>query len=365
MQSEENIAVDYVGVEFYKVLKENPNFHIESVAAVQNPLRDSPNFLDDKLNELFHLSTELDERQFSLVKKIRFKFLVHVLLFGSSWSSINTFLEVSRDDILQLARKVFSSNKNYSVSLLFNLQLMVIAVDYSIANIINTRQVKDSEMEDIEAVKKRKGEAALFFSCWEKFSDQEGFLLVSKAKSFLMKAASLDTCFFCQVPVSVKVCSWDCVKVKTRIVIDSYEQHFHPFFCMIDGEGSVACCGKESCNMEVLNMFQRNLKEFKSTDILLRFKTEYFFSCDFCHKRSSVHRCSACKSRWYCGAECQLDDWVMVHKEICGELGKKGRKQKRFNSKERMRVAGEVTEKRSVKWGREFLNNFFGRDLYK
>ena len=57
-----------------------------------------------------------------------------------------------------------------------------------------------------------------------------------------------------------------------------------------------------------------------------------------------------------------MDDWVCVHKEICGELGKKGRKQKRFSSQERMRVAGEVTEKRSVKWGREFLNNFFGRE---
>ena len=54
----------------------------------------------------------------------------------------------------------------------------------------------------------------------------------------------------------------------------------------------------------------------------------------------------------------------MVHKEICLGLGKKGRKQRRFNSQQRMLIAREITDERSVKLGRELMNRFLGPDLY-
>ena len=59
-----------------------------------------------------------------------------------------------------------------------------------------------------------------------------------------------------------------------------------------------------------------------------------------------------------------MEDWVLVHKEICLGLGKKGRKQRRFNSQQRMLIAREITDERSVKLGRELMNRFLGRDLY-
>ena len=71
--------------------------------------------------------------------------------------------------------------------------MFVIAVDYSIANIINNKHVKESEVENIETVQKHQDEAALFISFWEQFSDREGFLLLSEAKSFLMKATRTKT----------------------------------------------------------------------------------------------------------------------------------------------------------------------------
>ena len=241
------------------------------------------------------------------------------------------FLEGIRIDILQLTREVFNSNFSLSVSLWFNLQLMMIAVDYSFANILNTKHAKDYDKEKVEAVERRKEEAAVFFSCWEKFSDQGGCQVLSKANSFLVKAASLETCFICSAPVTVQLCSWACVREKAGIMTDSWEQDCLPFFRMIDGQGSVASCGKGACNMELINMSQRTMREFKTTVFLFKHRVEYFFSCDFCQKRSPVHRCSGCKSRLYCGAECQVEDWVLVHKEICLRLDKEGRKQRRFN----------------------------------
>ena len=53
IQVKEDSTVDNEGLEFYKVLKENPNFHVGSVSAVLNPLRDTDDLLDDKLGEYF------------------------------------------------------------------------------------------------------------------------------------------------------------------------------------------------------------------------------------------------------------------------------------------------------------------------
>jgi len=44
--------------------------------------------------------------------------------------------------------------------------------------------------------------------------------------------------------------------------------------------------------------------------------------CDSCfHLSLKVHRCSSCKTKVYCSAECQAEDWK-VHKFCCEELRK-------------------------------------------
>ena len=49
----------------------------------------------------------------------------------------------------------------------------------------------------------------------------------------------------------------------------------------------------------------------KNIDLLFRRK------CDFCHGMSEFgHRCSECKSKWYCSKTCQTSDWN-VHKRLC------------------------------------------------
>jgi hypothetical protein len=225
-----------------------------------------------------------------------------------------------------------------SVSFMFNIQLLLIAADFSIANMINTESVKDSEDEHVEALKGRKEEASQFFSHWQNFSDNQGFLLLSKANCFLMKAASLETCFICQVPVPIKSCSWACAVEKTQDMIKTNLKDCSPFYRMMDGLGSVTCCGKNDCNLELNCLFQSSLTDLKLTIELAKFTAELIFHCDFCYRRSSVHRCSGCKSRWYCGEDCQLEDWKVVHKEVCGKLSKMGRKQ-RFNSQKRKEEA--------------------------
>ena len=84
----------------------------------------------------------------------------------------------------------------------------------------------------------------------------------------------------------------------------------------MDGLGAVACCGKKECNLDMFSMFQAILKAHKLTMEVTRNRPEIVFVCGFCFTRSTVHRCSGCKNRWYCGEECQMKDWKIVHKEM-------------------------------------------------
>ena len=108
---------------------------------------------------------------------------------------------------------------------------------------------------------------------------------------------------------------------------------------MLGLRGAIACCGKEVCNKEIYDISKSDLRElFMAREVFNRWKL-VVFRCDCCGARSRVHRCSACKCRWYCGAACQGEDWRLVHKEVCGKL-KKGKKQ-RFNSDERKKASLE------------------------
>ena len=258
--------------------------------------------------------------------------------------SINLFLiTTSYYDLPDLA-SVFSGNIDKPVAFLFSLQLMMIAADYSIANVIKIEDAEGGEDEHLEANKRRKDQAASFFANWEKFSDQEGFLLLTKASCFLMEASSLETCLICQVPVPIKSCSWACAAEKIQDMIKTSLKDCSPFYRLLDGQGSVACCGSKRCNTELFCLFQSSLTDLKLTIELLELSPDFVFNCDFCHINGSVDRCSGCKSRWYCGVECQMEDWKLVHKELCNKFVKKGKKL-RLNSQNRKEYAKKLTER--------------------
>lgn len=41
------------------------------------------------------------------------------------------------------------------------------------------------------------------------------------------------------------------------------------------------------------------------------------YRCDYCFQfKSSIHRCSRCLTKFYCGKYCQLEDWS-IHKRVC------------------------------------------------
>eukprot|EP00092_Neocalanus_flemingeri_P015547 GFUD01016829.1.p1 GENE.GFUD01016829.1~~GFUD01016829.1.p1 ORF type:complete len:424 (+),score=130.02 GFUD01016829.1:110-1381(+) len=350
---EEEFPEDDLGEEFKKVLKEDHRFNLKDVTTLQNPLKDSGDLLDGKLQEMMshQFSSALNTKKINtdiVIRKIRVKYWVHVLIFGNSWKSTNLFLsEIFRnnDDIILLNKYVFSNVKDFHISFLFNLQLMLVATDYSIANMINIEAFKELEDEAFEAVKRRKSEASDFFSCWKKFSDQPDVLplLLNKADSFLLKDNNLDTCRICKVPIALKTYSWACAEEKSADMVKTKMEDCSPFYRLMDGQGSLACCGKKVCNWEMFSMFQSSVTDLKLTLEVIKFRPKFVFHCDFCYRKGPVHRCSVCKSRWYCGAECQGEDWKVVHKEVCGSLKKKGRN-KRFNSEKRKKVAGKVTE---------------------
>jgi hypothetical protein len=47
---------------------------------------------------------------------------------------------------------------------------------------------------------------------------------------------------------------------------------------------------------------------------------KYVYHCATCHKGSieQMNKCSACKSTYYCGRQCQKNDWSR-HKKVCGK----------------------------------------------
>ena len=93
-------------------------------------------------------------------------------------------------------------------------------------------------------------------------------------------------------------------------------------------------------------MFQTTLTDLKLTQEMTRLSQQFVFQCEVCYRRGSVHRCSVCKCRWYCGLECQNEDWKVVHKDICQMLKKKGKK--RANTEKRKKQAEEITENNNI-----------------
>ena len=47
-------------------------------------------------------------------------------------------------------------------------------------------------------------------------------------------------------------------------------------------------------------------------------KLSTIVKCRRCRKKADLVHCSACKDVWYCGSECQKDDWVR-HQQFCGK----------------------------------------------
>ena len=72
-------------------------------------------------------------------------------------------------------------------------------------------------------------------------------------------------------------------------------------------------CGDIGCKESVKELYnQENVRsELSSNDCI-------GFFCEYCQRLTlKPHRCSACKSKLYCSAECKDDDWKMVHKKMC------------------------------------------------
>ena len=59
----------------------------------------------------------------------------------------------------------------------------------------------------------------------------------------------------------------------------------------------------------------------------LSFKDLIGFFCEHCQRLTQKpHRCSACKSKMYCSAECKDEDWKLVHRKMCKLYVKDGTK---------------------------------------
>jgi len=62
---------------------------------------------------------------------------------------------------------------------------------------------------------------------------------------------------------------------------------------------------------------------------------------------SSVHRCTGCKTKYYCGVECRNEDWTKVHRLLC----KKDQERK-------MKGGKQVRKQKGTEMVDEFVKNF-------
>ena len=76
--------------------------------------------------------------------------------------------------------------------------------------------------------------------------------------------------------------------------------------------------------------------------------------CNNCHKIKKTNRCSNCKSVYYCGVECQKNDWTS-HKYACERLAKllksksKNGKKPKENSEKEDKVVEELRIRKALK----------------
>jgi len=96
--------------------------------------------------------------------------------------------------------------------------------------------------------------------------------------------------------------------------------HEQPFLCLWSTE-PMFTCGKISCFSEGMFSTCENAQSIALEP------TTYAEVCDFCFVQcASLHRCNTCKTKQYCGIECQTKDWKLVHREICGKGDLRGKK---------------------------------------
>ena len=76
--------------------------------------------------------------------------------------------------------------------------------------------------------------------------------------------------------------------------------------------------------------------------------------CNKCHKIKKTNRCSNCKSVYYCGVQCQKNDWTS-HKYACERLEKllkkksKNGKKPKENSEKEDKVVEELRIRKALK----------------
>jgi len=89
-------------------------------------------------------------------------------------------------------------------------------------------------------------------------------------------------------------------------------------------------CGDVGCYKQVHGLNNQVLKTCVKINCEL---AEH--SCDYCFlvSRTTVHRCTRCLTKYYCGVECRDADWAKVHKLVCkkdqGRKVKSGKQERR------------------------------------
>ena len=115
-----------------------------------------------------------------------------------------------------------------------------------------------------------------------------------------------------------------------------------PYTTYVIGQGMATVCNQGSC----WDAYPEEIFESRSTHLLWSSLTMSKYvarfadlQCWYCKILSrKCHRCSSCKSRFYCSAECQTNDWKN-HKKICRMLQEAG-SQMKSDPKER-RILGD------------------------
>ena len=119
-----------------------------------------------------------------------------------------------------------------------------------------------------------------------------------------------------------------------------------PYTTYIIGQGMATICNQGSC----WDAYPDEIFESRTTHMLRSSLTMSKYSAKFSDLQCShckvlsrkCHRCSSCKSRFYCSGECQTNDWKF-HKKICKMLQETG-SQLKSDPKERKILGDQRAE---------------------
>merc|ERR1719233_2089055 len=82
-------------------------------------------------------------------------------------------------------------------------------------------------------------------------------------------------------------------------------------------------CGRSDCKTCVAELYENTTSQLK----VLALEKIRGFPCEKCRKLTeNPHRCGECEAKLYCTKECQGSDWWAVHKKMCQDYKKTGRK---------------------------------------